>query len=262
LIPRADIVEWRSNVPWISDAQVEQDLLICRALVSLFSNQVVADNLAFRGGTALHKLFLKPPSRYSEDIDLVQIHAGPIGPLMDAVHLALDGLLGTPKRQQAEDSATLIYRSDSEIPPVMPLRMKVEINTREHFSVLGYRQEPFSVRSRWFSGSCTLRTYELEELLGTKLRALYQRRKGRDLFDLWFGLTFGKGSAIAIVQTFHRYMESEGSSVSRAEFRQNLMRKMQVPSFLADTDTLLRPTITYSPHTAFQVVDEKLLALL
>ena len=198
MIPRADIVEWRSNVAWVSDAQVEQDLLICRVLISLFSNQVIADNLAFRGGTALHKLFLKPPSRYSEDIDLVQIHAGPIGPLMDAVHLALDGFLGTPKRQQAEDSATLIYRSDSEIPPVVPLRMKVEINTREHFSVLGYREEPFSVGSRWFSGSCTLRTYELDELLGTKLRALYQRRKGRDLFDLWLGLTLGKANATAI----------------------------------------------------------------
>ncbi len=140
--------------------------------------------------------------------------------------------------------------------------MKVEINTREHFSVLGYRQEPFSVGSRWFSGSCTLRTYELEELLGSKLRALYQRRKGRDLFDLWLGLTLGKGNAIAIMKTFRKYLESEGSSVSRAEFRQNLMRKMQRPSFLSDTDTILRPTIAYNPHTAFQVVDEKLLALL
>jgi predicted nucleotidyltransferase component of viral defense system len=148
LIPRADIVEWRSTVPWVSDAQVEQDLLICRVLASLFSNKVVADNLAFRGGTAIHKLFLKPPSRYSEDIDLVQINAGAIGLLIDAVHHALVEFLGTPKRIQAEDSASLIYRTVSEIPPAVPLRIKVEINTREHFSVMGYREEPFSIRSR------------------------------------------------------------------------------------------------------------------
>lgn len=262
MIPRADIVEWRSTVPWVSDAQVEQDLLICRVLMSLFSNKVVADNLAFRGGTALHKIFLKPPSRYSEDIDLVQINAGAIGPLIDAIHHALDELLGTPKRIQAGDSASLIYRTVSEIPPEVPLRIKVEINTREHFSVMGYREEPFSIRSRWFSGRCTLKTYELDELLGTKLRALYQRRKGRDLFDLWLGLTLGKGHPKAIVQTFHRYMDFGGFSVSRTEFRQNLLKKMRTPSFLADTDTLLRPTITYEPQTAFQAIDEEILSLL
>ena len=43
-----------------------------------------------------------------------------------------------------------------------------------------------AVDSEWFSGSGTIITYRLEELMATKLRALYQRRKGRDLFDLWF----------------------------------------------------------------------------
>ena len=39
------------------------------------------------------------------------------------------------------------------------------------------------MENSWFSGRCELTTYALEELLGTKLRALYQRAKGRDLFD-------------------------------------------------------------------------------
>ena len=38
--------------------------------------------------------------------------------------------------------------------------------------------------SRWFTGAAKVLTYDLDELLGTKLRALYQRKKGRDLFDL------------------------------------------------------------------------------
>jgi predicted nucleotidyltransferase component of viral defense system len=262
LIPRSYIVEWRSIAPWISDTQVEQDLLICRVLISLFSNKLIAENLAFRGGTALHKLFLNPPSRYSEDIDLVQINAGAIGPLMDALHETLDGFLGTPKRKQAEDSVTLIYRADSEIPPVIPLKLKVEINTREHFSVLGYLEEPFSVDSRWFSGNCKLTTYNLDELRGTKLRALYQRRKGRDLFDLWLGLTLGKANPNTIVQTFRKYMETEGHSISNKEFRENLLKKMQTKSFLTDTDNLLRPTIKYDRQKAFQLIDQQLLRLL
>jgi len=255
-------VEWRSFAPWISDAQVEQDLLICRALISLFSNKLISESLAFRGGTALHKLFLKPPSRYSEDIDLVQTKAGAIGPAIDAVRETLDDMLGAPKRERGEDSVTLTYRAESEIPPVAPMKLKVEINTREHFSVLGYQEYPFSIESRWYSGSCKLKTYGLDELLGTKLRALYQRRKGRDLFDLWLGMTDGKANPKKVVKIFRKYMTEEGLKVSQREYRDNLAKKMTMKSFLADTDNLLRPGISYQPQEAHQLVDQKVLQLL
>jgi predicted nucleotidyltransferase component of viral defense system len=78
MIPQAYIIEWSNNVPWSTNEQVEQDLVICRALVAIFNDDFLAENLAFRGGTALHKLFLSPQPRYSEDIDLVQIKAAPL----------------------------------------------------------------------------------------------------------------------------------------------------------------------------------------
>ena len=82
MIPQYSIQEWHEQVPWITDAMVEQDLIICRALISIFSDDFLASQLAFRGGTALHKLYLQPQPRYSEDIDLVQITPGPIKPIM------------------------------------------------------------------------------------------------------------------------------------------------------------------------------------
>jgi len=82
MIPEFSIQEWRGLVPWNSDAMVEQDLVICRALVSVFNDEFLRENLAFRGGTALHKLYLAPQPRYSEDIDLVQIKPGPIKDIM------------------------------------------------------------------------------------------------------------------------------------------------------------------------------------
>lgn len=90
MIPRDFITEWRAHAPWVADVQVEQDLVICRALVELFSRPLIARSLAFRGGTALYKLHLRPAARYSEDIDLVQIEAGPIGPVLAEVRAALD----------------------------------------------------------------------------------------------------------------------------------------------------------------------------
>lgn len=76
MIPKDFITEWRAHAPWVSDRQVEQDLVISRALVELFSRPTIANALAFRGGTALYKLHLRPAARYSEDIDLVQTHEG------------------------------------------------------------------------------------------------------------------------------------------------------------------------------------------
>jgi predicted nucleotidyltransferase component of viral defense system len=189
MIPQADITAWRAQVPWISDAQVEQDLLICRALVEIFSVTHLAEKLAIRGGTAIHKLFINPAARYSEDIDLVQMWPGPIGEILDGLHDVLDPVLGPPKRGASEGGVTLIYRMDSEIRPVVRMRLKVEINTREHFTLFGPQKRKLEIRSNWHTRKADLITYTLEELLGTKLRALYQRRKGRDLFDLWLGLT-------------------------------------------------------------------------
>ena len=66
--------------------------------------------LAFRGGTALYKLHLRPAARYSEDIDLVQITAGPIGGVLDAIRRALDPWLGLPRRTTKEGRIVLVYR--------------------------------------------------------------------------------------------------------------------------------------------------------
>lgn len=70
MIPKPDIAKWQERAPWKNFGQIEQDLVISRTLVELFSDNFLRGNLTFRGGTALHKLYLNPAPRYSEDIDL------------------------------------------------------------------------------------------------------------------------------------------------------------------------------------------------
>ncbi len=262
MIPRAHITAWRTHAPWSTDAQVEQDLVISRAIVEVFSEPMLAENLAFRGGTALHKLHLTPPARYSEDIDLVQVKAGPIGEIMTALRSRLDSWLGAPRRKQSEGRMTMIYRFDSEIPPITPLRLKVEVNTREHFSVLGFTRQHFEVDSPWFRGSAELLTYAIEELLATKLRALYQRSKGRDLYDLAAALEQFPGmDKPRLLECFERYMEHEGHRVSRAEFEANMDAKMRDPEFNGDIEPLLAG-VTYDPVAAYREVHASLVARL
>ena len=144
--------------------------------------------LALRGGTVLNKLFIQLASRYPEDIDLVQVKPGAIGGALNAIRRRLDPWLGRPKRSSSEASVTLTHRFESEVPPIRPLRLKIEINTREHFAALGYDSRPLAVANPWFTDKANVTTYLLDELMGAKLRAMYQRRKGRDLFDLWLCL--------------------------------------------------------------------------
>lgn len=262
MIPRSYIDAWRAQAPWRSDAKVEQDLIIARCVHAVFSNPVLTRQLVFRGGSALHKLYFHPARRYSEDIDLVQIEAGPIGPIFDALRTMLTPLLGEPQRKQGPGVVTLTYRMSSEMPPVVPLKLKVEINSREHFTVLGMRMVPFAMTSPWFTGTCEVPTFSLEELLGTKLRALYQRRKGRDLFDLWLGLTEGRASAEQIVTCFRQYMKHGGLQVSRQEFSQNLADKRRHPAFTSDLGDLLPVGSEYDIQTGFAVIERDLISRL
>ena len=56
-------------------------------------------------------------------------------------------------------------------------------------------------------------TFKIDELMGTKLRALYQRTKGRDLFDLWLALTARLGQHGTLLDCFQRHMSHGGHTV-------------------------------------------------
>ena len=260
MIPRRYITEWKANAPWTTDAQVEQDLVIERALISLFSDPFLKEHVAFRGGTALHKIYLKPQARYSEDIDLVQIKEGPIKPILQAIREQLD-FLGTKRNiKQNVNMNTATYRFESEIPPVVNMRLKIEINTREHFAVMGYTELEHSLENGWFSGSCTMNSFSIEELLATKLRALYQRRKGRDLFDLFHAMTKLNIDTKKLVDTYRKYMEfSRGQSPTQKQFLLNMDEKMEDPDFGGDIYALLRPGIVYEQEAAYEFVKKILI---
>lgn len=260
MIPQAYITEWSGNVPWQTNEQVEQDLVICRTLVEIFSNKFLADSLAFRGGTALHKLYLQPQSRYSEDIDLVQVRAEPIKETIQHLQKALS-FLGKSTVTQKKNNITVNFRFESEFAPVQNMKLKIETNCREHFTILGWEKKAFEVKSSWFSGQCNLTTYKIEELLGTKLRALYQRKKGRDLYDLWKVLTHAEINPDQIIQCYKEYMKFslDKAIPTKKEFMLNMEKKRTDDEFLGDIVALLRPDENYNHEEAFKLLTETLI---
>ncbi len=260
MIPQAYITEWSNVVPWQTNEQVEQDLVICRALVEIFSDEWLASSLAFRGGTALHKLYLQPQPRYSEDIDLVQIRPEPIKETVQRLQKCLS-FLGESSVEPRKDGIRLKFRFESEFPPVRKLRLKVEANSREHFTVLGYQSFPFGIQSSWITKTCNITTYKLEELLGTKLRALYQRRKGRDLYDMHKALiNVPELDKVLIIHCYKEYMKfSVEDPPTLKTFLQNMEAKMKDDQFLGDIMGLTRTNENYDHQAAFELVRSELI---
>ncbi|MCH5214055.1 MAG: nucleotidyl transferase AbiEii/AbiGii toxin family protein [Muribaculaceae bacterium] len=259
MIPELAIQEWQEHAPWPEVEQVEQDLLICRALVEIYSDPFLAKNLSFRGGTALHKLFLSPQPRYSEDIDLVQVKAAPIKETIMHLQEALS-FLGDAYIKQKRNNNTLLYRIESEVEPRKPIRIKVEINCKEHFSVFPMIKVPFIVENKWFNGQCEILTYQIDELLGTKLRALYQRRKGRDMFDLYKALTTVEINEDKVLECYRKYMDFVVDHIpTYKEYILNMEDKMQDDEFLGDTVGIIRSGENYDAKDCYALVKSRLL---
>ncbi|MCZ7563080.1 MAG: nucleotidyl transferase AbiEii/AbiGii toxin family protein [Burkholderiales bacterium] len=250
MIPRAYLQEWSAQAPWPDLRQVEQDLIICRALCDLFNAPGLRGRIAFRGGTAINKLLFRQPLRYSEDIDLVQTRPERIGPTIDAAREAL-AWLGDCHRDRAGHSIHLIFRFTPEAAPDTALNLKVEINTREHTSLFGLKTYPFEVVNGWHQARAEIVSFEQEELFATKLRALLQRRQGRDLFDLSEGLKQLSLDAEKVVACLQHYLGLEGHPISRAEAERRMLEKLN-RSLTEDVDPLLPAGVRFSEEDAIE----------
>lgn len=260
LIPNSFLQAWSHQAPWPDPRQIEQDLIISRALCDLFNHSALKGKIAFRGGTAINKLLFKRPLRYSEDIDLVQTTAEPIGTAVDAIRDALSWL-GKCSRDQAGHSMHLVFRFAPEADPGAPLKLKVEINTREHSNLYGLKDYAFSVGSDWYHAEAQITSFQPDEIFGTKLRALLQRNKNRDLFDLSVGMRELSLSPAKIVAVFEHYLALEGVQITRAIAEQRMLAKL-ARSLTEDIAPLLPVGVRYDDAEALDAFESVWLNLI
>lgn len=256
MIPSADIARWSRIAPWPAVEQVEQDLVLSRLMIAFAQHPLLGQELVMRGGTCLHKLWLPKPMRYSEDLDYVRTTAGGVGPLFDAIRMIADDVGFDAVNTVVAQHPKVILRTQSTTG--LPLRVKVEMNTFERAPARPTRKRQLAVETAWFTGTTDVPTFALEELVATKLRAMYQRSKGRDVFDLWL-----------VDRTFHidpRFVAAcfapyrpDGWSAELAI--ENLNRKLASPPYLQD----LRPLVSewpdgFNAEAAMEVAERFLMA--
>ncbi|MCY4301348.1 MAG: nucleotidyl transferase AbiEii/AbiGii toxin family protein [Aestuariivita sp.] len=240
MIPAQNIVAWGAVVPWTDIRQVEQDLIISRALIEIFSDKLLRQELRFRGGTALNKLHFPEPLRYSEDIDLVRTVNGPIGPILDQLRAVLEPWLGRARFDQSETALRLKFRVDAEHGDDTQIRLKVEINKWEIEAFDPPENRLFCIDNPWFSGATKIPTFSNEEMLATKLRALLQRDKGRDLYDLDHALKlFASLDLDRTVKIFGCYLAQSNQTISKAEAQERMFAKLANAVRFTDIHPLL-----------------------
>ncbi|MCL2784711.1 MAG: nucleotidyl transferase AbiEii/AbiGii toxin family protein [Propionibacteriaceae bacterium] len=250
-----DIAVWGITHPWANADQVEQDLLLSRSMCAIAEHPYLGSELLFRGGTALHKLHLPQSLRYSEDLDYVRTTMGGIAPLTGAL-LDLGQDLGFQVKSKISEYPKVFWRTTSQAGN--PLRLKIEVNTYERSPAMPAIHIPFNVNSPWWTGGAEIGTFQLPELIATKLRALYQGSKGRDLFDIWLALTMTALDPTQVLTAFPLYRPT-GNTSDRAIT--NLQAKLATPDFRYDLDQLANQSpVTYDPYEAGKIVTKALLS--
>lgn len=276
-ITRRDVMAHQSVVPWPSQVQVEQDLLLCRAMAALFEDSFLQGQIAMRGGTLLHKVYLPPPARYSEDIDLVVVGNRPEGHIRKALNRVLHDVLGTLKRSAWGElklairntvKPSRVLRMTYAVPSLVEtgrtLEIVIEANVTERRPYRPVVRIPFEFPLQDSMVRTQIVGYDIHEMLGTKLRALFQRRRGRDLFDLYWALTAAKPAVVParIIEAFQHYLKQEGSVAGCREFVALLDGHLADRGFCSDMNQLLRAGITYDPRQAGDLVKSRLVSLL
>jgi predicted nucleotidyltransferase component of viral defense system len=279
VLTRQDVLAHQRDVPWAELYQVEQDLLLCLAMRAIFSDRFLAKEVAMRGGTVLHKVHLAPAARYSEDIDLVAVGERPEEHIRKALMRVLRPIFGKERssvwmalklavRNAAKPSRILrcVYEVPSVSEPRRLLNVQVEANVTERRPKYDVQWLPFTFGFRGEAVSITLASFNIDELLATKMRAMFRRKKGRDLFDLYWALTAHAARPVDIERVlvaFAHYMGAEGTSVPRAEFIAHLEECLaDRAGFCTDMTDLLRVGVAYDPLIAGAYLKTELLARL
>jgi predicted nucleotidyltransferase component of viral defense system len=246
-------------------------------MVALFDDKFLSSQIAMRGGTLLHKIHLAPPARYSEDIDLVVVGTRPPDHIRRAIRRVLAEVLGAPKASVWDTIALAIrntvkpsrvlrmtYSARSIIEPNRVLEIVVEANVTERKPHRAVVEMPFSFTFRDKPVQTSIKGFDIHEMLGTKMRAMFQRKRGRDLFDLYWALTKSPTPVdpAAIIASFEHYLKQEGTKAGRAEFIGILDDHLKDRGFCSDMQPLLRTDITYDPQEAGKYDKTHLLNLL
>jgi predicted nucleotidyltransferase component of viral defense system len=195
MITRLDIEErvreWR-----LREDVVEKDYVIGWVLWGIGADETLSTAWAFKGGTSLKKCYLET-YRFSEDIDFTVLPGGPIGAeelspilqrVLERVHQQ-SGIVFTDRPPLLKPHVSgnytqgrVYYRGPRNAPGVASLIL--DLSASEKIARPTVLQEIAHAYPDKLPIPGTVRCYSFEEVFAEKIRAMGERSRPRDLYDI------------------------------------------------------------------------------
>jgi predicted nucleotidyltransferase component of viral defense system len=121
-----------------------------------------------------------------------------------------------------------------------PQSIKIEISHIERFPIL----PPLQKQLRTPTGAANVTTYTLEELASTKLRALVERNRGRDIYDLYF-ISKLKPNSTVIRKMFLYYFYRSRKVFNPKIHYKNLTNRYENGTYTDDVSDFVKPTVPF-----------------
>lgn len=235
----------------------ELDYRLVHALSAIYGSSFLKERLCVKGGTAINKLYLKETSRLSVDLDFN--HIGSKEQVAKEKRNLREKITELLKAQDPSYSVTHTKRKYEQTTLKIgyrtvggtPQNFKLEISHVERFPIL----EPVEKQLETSEGRFGISTYQLEELTATKLRALFERLKGRDIYDLYFVSELKpRPEAISTRKLFLYYFYRSKKVFNPKVYFRNLDEKYKSGRYIDDVSKFVKPTVQFSFKAATEHV--------
>jgi predicted nucleotidyltransferase component of viral defense system len=131
-----------------------------------------------------------------------------------------------------------------------PMRsFKIEISHVERFPIVS----PVMKQVKTPDGLADVITYTLEELTATKLRALLERFKGRDIYDLFFISQLKPHPTVTRKMFLYYFYRSRKVFNPKVHYK-NLAKKYESGNYIDDVSAFVKPAVTFDLARAAQKV--------
>ena len=198
MIPHAEILALRGEWSLRADV-IEKDYALGWMLAAIAAAPELSETWVFKGGTCLRKCFYET-YRFSEDLDFTVIDGGPetpedLVPIFEGVRDWLRDRIGleivvdtnafvrhTNRRGNPTTQGRIAYRGPSNL-PTLP-KIKIDLTSDEILVGPTVSRSILHSYSDAEEMSGEVRSYSIVELLAEKTRALAERCRPRDLYDV------------------------------------------------------------------------------
>jgi predicted nucleotidyltransferase component of viral defense system len=194
VITRADIVE--RVIEWgLTEEVVEKDYVLGWLLWGIGTDPVLSQAWVFKGGTCLKKCYIET-YRFSEDLDFTVVPSGPfrpedVEPMLVRTLARITSESGIefsmPPRlrlrpNEVSTEGRVYYTGPRRTP--QPARVKLDLSADETVVRPPVLQEIGHPYPDAFPYGGAIRCYSFDELFAEKIRAMAQRARPRDLYDI------------------------------------------------------------------------------